>query len=313
MKRDKINQYIKEHFKKQSDEQIGNVVGLTANAVRHRRRGLGLKSPFHTVPKSLKLGPISGITSKKIRTLLLDVETAPSIGAFFDLWKEGNIVWTEEAWFMLSFAWKWLGESKVQCRTLSDYAGYKKDPHNDKKLIEDLWKLIESADVIVGHNGDRFDLRKTNARIVYHGFSVPAPYKTVDTLKVARRYFKFDSNRLNDLGLYLGVGNKIPHTGSKLWKDCMKGDAKSWEIMRDYNKQDVNLLERVYLKLRPWMNNHPNVNLVDMKIGACPTCGSTKLNKRGYSMTRSTRSQRFQCVSCGTWSTGKNEGRLVVR
>ena len=91
--------------------------------------------------------------------------------------------------------------------------------------------------------------------------------------------------KLDSLAQYLGVGRKLPHTGFDLWRGCMSGDLKSWAIMKRYNAQDVRLLERVYLKLRPW-GVHPNVNLVNQRPNACPKCGSTHIQSRGYRYTR---------------------------
>ena len=116
-----------------------------------------------------------------------------------------------------------------------------------------------------------------------------------------RKYFKFDSNRLDDLGQYLGVGRKLKHIGFALWLLCMQGDAKSWRQMKRYNKQDISLLERVYYLLRAWATNHPNVN---QGGSACPTCGSTDVQKRGWSYTLLRQKRRFQCNNCHGWHLG---------
>jgi DNA polymerase elongation subunit (family B) len=241
-----------------------------------------------------------------MRILLYDIETSPSIGAFYDLYREGNILWTIEEWRILSFAFKWYGEKTTHCRTLKDYSLYSSDPKNDKELVEDLYSLFQEADIIIGHNGDRFDIRKTNARFIRHGLTPPAPYKTVDTLKVAKKYFKFDSNRLDSLGEYLGVGRKIKTGGTELWRSVMDGDDKSWALMKRYNKQDVVLLENVYNVLRPWIHNHPIVHFSDEEL-KCRVCGSTNLTRRGFSYTASGKSktQRYVC-ECGKWTHGRS-------
>lgn len=238
----------------------------------------------------------------KPRILLLDIETAPSLGYYFELWKEGNIVGTVQSWYILSIAWKWSGDKKVQCKGLMDYPSYKKNREDDSHLVKHIHGLLEDADIVIAHNGDRFDLRKINARLLKHGFKPPAPYKTIDTLKVARKYFAMDSNRLNEIGKYLGVGAKLPHTGFKLWEDCMNGDSKAWTLMKKYNAQDVVLLDRVYQILKPWMTNHPNLNILRGTAGDCPIC-SGKLTRRGFATTTTGRKQKYQCVNCGGWST----------
>lgn len=239
-----------------------------------------------------------------MKILLYDIETSPSIGAYFDPYKENNILWTIEEWRMLSFAFKWYGEKRTHCRILPDYSLYSEDPKNDRALVEDLYSLFNEADIIIGHNGDRFDIRKTNARFIKHGLQPTPPYKTVDTLKIAKKYFKFDSNRLDALGDYLGVGRKLRTGGQDLWHDVMDGDMKAWERMRRYNKQDVVLLENVYNVLKPWMTNHPVVEFSDIDI-ACPLCGSKDLERRGFSFTNSglSKKQRYRC-KCGKWTHG---------
>ena len=242
-----------------------------------------------------------------MKILLMDIETAPSKGYYFDLWKEGNILWEESEWYMLSFSYKWLDKKSTYVKALPDYSIYPRNKTEDYYLTEDLWKLLDEADMVIGHNGDKFDIRKANARFIKHGFKAPTPYKTIDTLKIARKYFKFDSNRLDALGEYLGLGRKEKTGGIQLWKDCMEGKMKAWNMMKKYNKQDVILLENVYLELRPWMHNHPNVNIVDDDEKLCPACGSDHLQKRGFEITNSglTKYQRYQCQDCAKWSKGK--------
>ncbi len=192
---------------------------------------------------------------------------------------------------------KWLGEKRVATFALPDFPLWQSDKENDKQLVERLWKVLNDADIVVCHNV-KFDLRKSNARLVVHGLSPPSAYKTVDTLLLARRHFAFDSNKLDDLGRYLGCGRKIPHTGNHLWLGCMSGDKSAWATMRKYNAMDVTLLERVYLKLRPWATNHPNLNHFTRKKG-CPLCQSLKVVCDGFRHLATGRRQGYLCRGCG--------------
>lgn len=233
------------------------------------------------------------------KILAFDIETSLSKGFFFDLWKEGNIVEIESSWYMLSFAYKWLDEKKVHVLTLPDFPGYAKAPRCDKKLITELHKLLCEADVVIAHNGDRFDIRKANARFIANGLKPPRPFKTVDTLKIARKYFKFDSNRLDALGAYLGLGRKQPTTGKDLWLGCQERDDKHcWAQMAAYNKQDVVLLEKVYNHLKAWHTTHPNLNHFT-RAYACPVCQSDELRLDGYAFSGTGKRQRMACKDCG--------------
>lgn len=236
------------------------------------------------------------------RILLIDLETAPSLGWVWGKWEQ-NVIQFEQDWFMLSFAFKWLGDKKTQVRALPDYSLYQKDKLNDKELTKELWSLFDEADIIMAHNGDNFDIKKSNARFILHGMNPPSPYKQIDTLKIARKHFKFDSNKLDDLARYFEIGCKLPHEGFHTWKGCLEGDPKSWAIMKRYNAHDVDLLEQVYLRLRAWATSHPNLDNFT-KNGNCPTCQSSKIQKRGINVSKTGYKERFFCRDCGSWFSG---------
>ncbi len=237
------------------------------------------------------------------RILFIDIETAPLIGYAWQKW-ETNIIDTKQDWYILCFAYKWMGDKKIHACALPDYKLYKKSSEDDSELVKSLWELFNEADIIVAHNGDEFDIKKSNARFIAHGLTPPTPYKTIDTKKVAKQSFKFDSNKLDELGRYFGLGRKLPHTGFHLWKGCMTGDKKSWELMIKYNKQDIVLLEKVYLKMRPWMKSFP---IVRANNGSCRHCESNHVQKRGFAFTRTYKIQRLQCINCRAWSLGDKE------
>lgn len=227
----------------------------------------------------------------KPKVLLFDIETAPNLAYVWGKYEQ-DVIAFESEWYILSVAYKWLGEKEVHCLTIEGKEG------NDKKLCKKLRNLFDEADVLIAHNGDAFDIKKAKARFVFHGLKPPSQFATVDTCKIAKRYFNFNSNRLNDLGIYLKVGQKIKHTGFDLWLGCMQDNKNSWELLKKYNKQDVLLLERVYEKLLPWMERHPNMALLQDKQG-CPKCGSEKVRKDGVRANSSTMQQQWECKSCG--------------
>jgi hypothetical protein len=239
-----------------------------------------------------------------VKILLLDIETAPSLGWVWEKY-ETNVIDFKSDWYMLSYAYKWLYEDDTKVVGLVDFPRYDRDRENDKQLVKSLWKLMDAADVIIAHNGDKFDIKKINTRFLTHGLKPPSPYKTVDTLKIARSKFAFDSNKLDDLGRYLGVGRKLPNTGFHLWKGCMIGDREAWRQMKEYNGHDVDLLERVYTILFPWDTKHPAVNLGQRDT--CPKCGSSQVQRRGFNFTLLSKAQRYQCRDCAGWFAGASK------
>lgn len=230
--------------------------------------------------------------SKKVKILLYDLETEPNLGYTWGKWEQ-NVIEFKEEWKLLSFAYKWLGEKEVKCLGRVDFTD-----KTDQSLVESLWKLLDDADIVIAHNGDAFDNKKACAKFIEFNLPPPKPFKSIDTKKVAKKYFKFNSNSLNDLGKLLKLGTKLKHTGIDLWLDCMAGDKKAWELMKRYNKQDVVLLEKVYLKLRPWIENHPDVNAEYGKVWYCPKCGSKDLKSCGIRRTKTNSYRHYRCQNC---------------
>lgn len=239
------------------------------------------------------------------RILLWDIESAPLLSHVWSRW-EANSLNVETDWYLLSIAWKWLGEKTVHVKGLIDYDSFAVDPENDYALAELAHQLFSEADIVVAHNGIAFDTKKAQARMLFHGFDPPTPFKEVDTLRAARKHFAFSSNKLGELCDVLGIGRKLETGGFTTWLGCMDGDPKAWAKMKKYNRGDVVILEKLYLRLLPWMTGHPNIATIAEKPTVCPKCGSDAgMSPRGYALTAVSRRQRFQCVSCKGWSTGR--------
>jgi DNA polymerase elongation subunit (family B) len=233
------------------------------------------------------------------KIVYFDIESAPSLGYTWGKYEQ-NVLSFKKEWYMLSFATKWQGK-KTTTYALPDYPGYDKNRECDKHLVAALWRVFDEADILIAHNGRRFDVKKSNARFAYHGMKPPSPYKIIDTLDMARRSFAFTSNKLDDLAQHLGVGKKLPHTGMHLWFGCMHGDPKSWGTMRRYNARDCDIGWAVYEKLRAFDTSHPKLTHYT-RAGGCPTCQSQRIQARGFNVTRTGKRQRFQCRDCGAWS-----------
>lgn len=229
-----------------------------------------------------------------MKILLFDIETSPNLSYTWGAYEQDVVAFKQE-WQLLCFAYKWLGEKPVHVHSQRNLS--------ERQLVTKLHAALSAADVLIAHNGDQFDIKKSNAKFVEFGLTPPSPAQTIDTRKVAKRHFAFNSNKLDALGSLLGVGRKMKTGGFDLWLDCMAGKKAAWARMEKYNKQDVLLLERVYLELRPWIKNHPNV--ADVALRACPKCGSEKLHKRGILSNSSSRFQSYQCMSCGGWSRAR--------
>lgn len=209
-------------------------------------------------------------------------------------WHEQEVIKKLKATTILSVAYKWLGEKTkvIAC-----------DNQSEKRMLFKLHKLLDKADVIIAHNGNSFDRKKINYRFIVHKIPPPSPYKIIDTKVQAKSIAAFDSNRLNEIGLDLGEGEKIKHRGIEMWEGCMAGKKRDWTEMKRYNKKDVDLLERIYLRLRPWITNHPVLGLLDgtYKKNKCRSCGSENSGPRGWVYNKTGKRRRYRCHDCTTW------------
>lgn len=241
---------------------------------------------------------------KKPKIITLDIETAPMQSHHWGLWDQNiglDMIGTD--WSILSVAWKELGKSAVS------YLDTQGDPRNDMALIATLWEVLNDADIVVAHNGKRFDIKKLNARFVKHGHGPYSPVRVIDTLSAAKAHFGFSSNKLEFLSEHLTDTPKSKHKkfpGFELWKECLADNPKAWAEMKKYNIRDVKATEKVYQRLRPWIANHPNMGAYsETDAHECPKCGSTNTQKRGVAVLQQGRYHRYQCNDCGGWSRGK--------
>jgi uncharacterized protein YprB with RNaseH-like and TPR domain len=236
----------------------------------------------------------NGLTKR--RRLFFDIETSPNIGLFWEAGYKKNIdhsnIIKERA--IICICYKWEDEKDVnevhwdsrQC---------------DKALLTKFIKVSNEADEMVGHNGDRFDLAWIRTRCLFHRIAMFPTYTTIDTLKVARRIFRFNSNKLNYIADFLGIGQKIK-TDFGLWKDIvLRKDSKAMQKMILYCKQDVLLLEKVFKEL----NNHilPKTHygvIFGEDRGSCPECGSDELVIHSRKIMASGIKKIFyRCKTCG--------------
>lgn len=243
-------------------------------------------------------------SSGKTRILVFDIETSPLMGYVWSMWKQ-NVSSNQliSDWFMLTWSAKWLFNEEIFGDSLTREEVINQD---DKRLTKGIWNLLDQADIVIAHNGDKFDLRSLNTRFLYHGFNNPSPYQSIDTLKHARKQLRVSSNRLDYIGQFFDIGRKLEHTGFDLWSGFLKGDKDSMKLMLDYNKQDVKLLEDVYLKLRPFIKPHPNLSLfIGDNISRCPTCISDQLEPAGEYHTYTNVYEALRCKECGSMSRSR--------
>ncbi len=186
------------------------------------------------------------------RILFCDIESSPILGHAWQRY-DTNLISMIENTKILCVSYRWNHERETKVLALPHFKGYRGGVVDDRHLMEEIWKLLDAADCVVAHNGDKFDVRKINGRFFAHGMTPPRPYLTIDTLKVARKYLYLDSNKMGDICKLLGIGQKLSTHGVDTWLGCMNGEKRAWREMMEYNIHDTVLLYKVFNKLLPWI------------------------------------------------------------
>lgn len=242
--------------------------------------------------------------ARDVKVLFIDLENSPILGFSWDSY-EATLLDVVEDSKILCFSYKWQHETKIHNVSLLDFP-YKPNRFkiDDSKVVAELWGLFNEADIIIAQNGDRFDVRVANARFLAHGLPPPSPYQTIDTLKIARRYFKLAFNSLDHLCRFLKIERKVDAGGIHTWWKCMDGDPKAWKHMIYYCNADVDRLVKVYNKMKGWHKNHPNVSLYTRRDDACPRCQSTNSQLNGKRLVAGGWKQEYMCNDCGGYWRG---------
>lgn len=239
------------------------------------------------------------------KMLFIDIETAPMLGFIWDLFDQ-NIALNQikSDWHLLSFCAKWADNKELIYADQSK----SKNIEDDRKLLEQIWKLLDEADIVVGQNIKRFDRKKINARFLMHGMKPPSSYRLIDTLTIMKSNFALTSNKLEYATDKLNKKyKKLKHAkfpGFSLWSQCLKGNKEAWAEMERYNKYDVLALEELYYILAPW-DKTINFDVYNDEVEHVCSCGHKEFKNKGYAYTSSGKFKRYLCTACGKESRGK--------
>lgn len=229
------------------------------------------------------------------KILIIDIEWKPATAYVWRIWDE-NISPDQliDEGGLLCFCAKWHDQR--------DYEFYSEWEDGKNKMAKEALRLLSEADAVVTYNGDRYDLPKLMGEILLAKLTPPPPPSSIDLIKTIKK-MGFIMNRLAYIGPLLEIGAKVKHEGFSLWKQVLAGDERAFKRMKKYCIQDVKLTESLYVRIKPFIRNHPHLGN-KTKAAACGACGSSKVHSRGYRRTKHFLVQRLQCQDCGSWHEG---------
>lgn len=194
-------------------------------------------------PQGLKIPP---------KVLYFDIERAPGEAYYYDRKTEyipTNFLKVEP--FIICWSSAWVGDKiKIESQCVTTAEAKRRD---DKRILQRLWELMDEADYIVGHNVDGFDLRKVGNRFLQLGMSAPLRHKTIDTLKLARKFVPFESNGLEYISVRLGNKPKRDITFADWRRIVETGDAETLRTAARYCNGDVREGIKIYKRLRDYV------------------------------------------------------------
>lgn len=269
--------------------------GINKDRVRH------LFGNFSKLKEIIDSQALLSVPEQKVKALpkvlLFDIETAPLEVYTWGIW-DVNVALNQikQDWTVLSWAAKWLGSDEMMYTDLRA----SRNKRNDRKLLRDIWRLLDEADIVITQNGRSFDVKKLNARFVINGFQPPSSYRHMDTKIIAKKHFGFTSFKLEYMAEVLDLKfKKSSHKkfiGQDLWTQCLANNQAAWTEMELYNKADVLTLEELYKRISPWDGATSFSSVAGETV--CK-CGKTNLIKNGFYYTNSATHQRYKCKSCG--------------
>ena len=253
----------------------------------------------------------------KPKILYYDIETSLAKSYHFNYWKTNiGVKQMIEASHMLSHAWCWGEDGNVFSSILTQKEALAKD---DERIVLEAWSLFDQADVIVAHNGKRFDVNKCNGYFLKYGLPKPSPFKVIDTLEIAKKNFNLPFKSLEYLAKFLDVELKLDAGGIDTWIGCERGEQDALDTMEYYNRGDIITLREIHKRLKGWDNNGVNIALYnDQHDAVCTHCGSEDVSVLSdkFAYTPQRKYQVYRCNSCQAVlrsNTKQGVGNKLVR
>ena len=230
----------------------------------------------------------SKVEKQQPRIVFWDLESSLMQGLHFGLWQQ-NIsmrrVTKQTHLLSASFAFN---DEEVQ--------GFRLTPEqvktgDDFDLVCKVVEAVNNCDLMVTFNGKKFDVKLLNTRAIFWGLPPVKTPKHIDLFEQSKRVFKFPSNSMQNVSMYLGLEGKLATSGSSLWERCFewwnRDECEEALIeMVTYGDQDIVATRDLYKRFQGWMKGVPNLGTMTNEITLnktirCIHCGSDDIFPMG--------------------------------
>lgn len=208
---------------------------------------------------------------------------------------------------IICIGYKWAEEKRVHLLRAEDFP--REGLWDDSNMLREWARIFSTADYHVTWYGSGFDLPVVNARLIQAEEKPLPPIPHIDLWKTARYQFKTGGgNRLAKWQDFLGIPSEKTVVKPSIWIKARYGHKPSLKYIYDHCIIDVEVLEKVFARLRPWVKEEPvrGLTVATHDQNACLSCGSLSLQRRGFHISRTRKYQRWQCQACGKWQHDKH-------
>ena len=229
------------------------------------------------------------------RIMVFDIECTGMIIESYGLYNQNhNHKDIIEDWSLLSYAAYFPLQDEMHYMD-NRYGEYR----DDRQIVEGLHHLISNADIIIGHNSDRFDFKKFNTKAEkYELDNIYDPVK-YDTIKMLKARYALPSNSLDYAAKYFDLKErKSSHgkfPGKSLFDECKKGNSEAWKELELYNKQDCKVTWELFQRL---VKHDKKINFNTFYQKSTCSCGSQEFFKNGLKYAKNGVFQIYRCHSC---------------
>lgn len=179
------------------------------------------------------------------------------------------------------------------------------DKGGRKQFLRRVYRLLEKADIVVGHNVDGADIPWLKGDLhIEAGLPPLPPFKTVDTLKILRREFKSGApfKSLDAFCTIVGLDSKTDRYDRHAMERAVAGSREDRDRLTAYCVGDVLAGQALYDWCAPHAKNHPTLTVSGKDtLTVCNRCGhDTEPVAKRYVASILSYSMR-RCTECGAY------------
>jgi uncharacterized protein YprB with RNaseH-like and TPR domain len=140
------------------------------------------------------------------------------------------------------------GTKDIVTLRADSYKSWKTNRTNESEFISDVAKKLDEYDILVFHNGERFDKKYFNAKCLQYNIKPIMRYKKlIDPCQIAWRHIRVARKSLASLISFFKIPVKKTPIDFHEWMDAyINGSKKAMDTICEHCEYDILTLREVY-------------------------------------------------------------------